>query len=82
MNTAKSGTIHMACALALLVGYFPAVVCKDTIISATLVPDDVEVFGGSVAFNRPRLQILRPENGEVLETSDLDIIVKVLPFQT
>ena len=47
-------------------------------MSAALIPDDFEVFGGSVAFNRPRLQILHPENGAVLETSDLDIIVKVL----
>ena len=51
-------------------------------MSATLVPDDLEVFGGSVAFNRPRLQIMRPTNGEVLETSDLDILVKVCGCRT
>jgi predicted O-linked N-acetylglucosamine transferase (SPINDLY family) len=39
------------------------------------VPDDI--FGESVSFNRPRLQILKPTNGEVLETSDLEIKVSV-----
>jgi predicted O-linked N-acetylglucosamine transferase (SPINDLY family) len=40
-----------------------------------VVPDDI--FGESVSFNRPRLQIMKPANGEVLETSDLEIQVSV-----